>query len=103
MPLDYVGCMPAQVQRKTDTKVYNTRRVLVLDPARFLAEMGRHGVTTDDEIATLLDTDRTTIGRLRRGETLPSNGFLAACVGAGVTPLKFLCVEERGPRLAKTA
>ncbi len=92
--------MPAQVLRKTDTKVYNTRRVLIIDPDRFLAEMGRRGAHTDDEIACLLGTVRTTIGRLRRGDTSPSNGFLAACVDADIDPMKFLAVEHRTPKTA---
>ncbi len=70
---------------------------LVVDPARFLAEMGRRGLHSDDEIATLLGTNRTTINRLRRGKTVPSNRFLAICVDANVDPMKFLAVE-RHPR-----
>jgi hypothetical protein len=100
MPHPYSEGMPAQAQRKTDAKVYSTRRVLVVDPARFLAEMGRHGVHTDDEIASLLETDRTTIRRIRKGETLPSNGFLAACTATGINYLTFLDVQDRTPSRA---
>ncbi len=70
---------------------------LVVDPARFLAEMERRGLQTDDQIAGLLGTNRTTINRLRRGKTVPSNRFLAICVDADVDPMKFLAVK-RHPR-----
>ncbi len=92
--------MPAQAQRKTDLKAYNTRRVLVVDERRFAAEMGRHGVHSDDEIAAFLGTDRTTIRRIRIGDTLPSNGFLAACTATGVNYLSFLEVQDRTPKAA---
>ncbi len=94
--------MLARSQRKTDLKVYTTRRVLVVDPTRFIAEMARHDVRTNDEIAAFLGTDRTTISRLRRGETLPSNGFLAACTATGVNYIAFLEVQDRTPK-ASTA
>lgn len=77
------------------TKTYNTRRVLIVDSKRFSDEMARHGATTDERIALLLETDRTTVGRIRRGTTLPSNGFLAACCDAGVNFLSFLTVQRR--------
>ncbi len=89
--------------RKVDAKVYPTRRVLVLDPSRFKAEMRRRGADTDDQIAALLDTDRSTIRRIRIGETLPSIGFLAACVDADVDPLTFLAVQRRNLPTAHAA
>jgi hypothetical protein len=79
----------------TDRKTYRGRRVLVVDSARFTAEMARHNATTDAEIARLLETERTTITRIREGETLPSNTFFAACSDAGVDFLSFLNVERR--------
>lgn len=71
------------------------RRVLVIDTDRFLAEMARRQLTTDNDIAVFLDTARTTIGRLRGGKTVPSNEFLASCVDQGINPLTFLAVERR--------
>ncbi len=94
--------MPTRSPRKVDAKVYNTRKVLVLDPSRFRTEMERRGADTDDQIAALLGTDRSTIRRIRIGETLPSNGFLAACVDADVDPMKFLAVQDRSPNVATT-
>ncbi len=84
--------------RTVDVKGYNFRRILVLDQPRYEAEMRRHGADTDDQVATFLEMDRSTIRRIRKGEMLPSNGFLAACVDAGVDHMKFLAVEHRTPR-----
>lgn len=103
MPAPYSGGMAVTPPPRTiGSKLYNTRRVLVVDADLFAAEMARHKATSDEQIAQLLQTDRKTVGRIRRGESLPSNGFFAACSDAGVDFLSFLSVK-RSDALAERA
>ncbi len=94
--------MPAATPQATSPQAPGTRDMhLVVDPVRFTTEMARRGLHTDDQIATLLGTNRTTINRLRRGKTVPSNRFLAICVDADVNPMKFLAVDYHPQAAAK--
>lgn len=99
MPALYDEGMPATV----DEKIYNGRRILTVDRHLFDVEMARHGATTIDEVAALLEMDRRTVGRIRKGQMLPSNLFFAACVAAGINHMAFLRVEQRGPSVARAA
>lgn len=95
MPAPYSDGMAVTPRaRKAGDKRYNTRRVLVVDRDQFAAEMARHNASSTDDVARLLGIDRKTVARVRDGETLPSNGFLAACTDAGVNYLTFLSVKR---------
>lgn len=55
---------------------------LVLNRKRLDALAHAAGIRTDAELAAVLGTTTTTLWRIRKGHTFPSNEFMARCVAA---------------------